>query len=373
MKLEDYKNCMRQLKVPPEKKEELWADLVNRNPVKRKRRYFVPLRIAVCAGALLLLLIIVNRSDALAEHSPGGLLEQVQEFFHGLLATEDDPAMNQEDYKMMDLVERNIYCDENSHVRMEILEKLSDGVVVLMTVRYTGLDEAGLQWIAANTENGFIEQNTWIQPVFPENDLETYGVNYMPKINIMQDMDTVTERYFRVELYAASREYMSDRVVFRYRMPEDGVNVLIPSPKEVELNASTEDVDVVIYDIVDRGEYPGYELRRLYVSGLSYVIYAKKQEGEAPEGSDIRSRSEVGLICSENGEEYRLMNTNFAGSPAAPREENRYSDVVIQGGCFYDTDQFESIRTFDPHSVKMLVFYDEEGEYTCDLIKLEEE
>lgn len=67
------------------------------------------------------------------------------------------------------------------------------------------------------------------------------------------------------------------------------------------------------------------------------------------------------------------MNTNFAGSPAAPREENRYSDVVIQGGCFYDTDQFESIRTFDPHSVKMLVFYDEEGEYTCDLIKLEEE
>lgn len=377
MKLEEYKNSMNQIKVSEEKKEELWDGLIRERTRKerRKKRIFVstPAWITVGMVTAVCVFLLMNRSITLAEYSPNGILQQLQEFFQGLLTTEDNHIVNQDDYSMTDLVEQNVYYDENSHVRMEVLEKLSDGVTVLLTVRYTGLDEEGIQWLATNTENGFIEQNTWIMPMFPDNDLETYGVNYTATIRCLQEMNTVTERYFYIEMRAASGEYKSDRVVFQYRMPEDGDRFLISSPREVELDAGTDAVDVIVYDIADKGEYPGYELRRLYVSGLSYVIYGKEnEEYEKPEETNPQLQPEIGLICQMDGTEYFLTNTNFAGSPAAPREENQYSDIVIQGGVFYETEESARIKTFNPNSLTKLVFYDESGEHICDLIKREE-
>lgn len=376
MNLKEYRNSISQIQVSHERKKELWTELTSREPKKRKKSFFVKVsfRIALTVGTLVCIFLIMNQSVALAENSPGGIIQQVQEFFLGILKTEDNNIINQSDYNMTDIVEQNIYCDENEHIRMEILEQLADGMTVLLTVRYTGLDAEGIQWLSTNTENGFLEENFRIMPLFPDNNLEMYGVNYMSEINFLHEMNTDKEYFFTVELYASSREYMSDKIVFRYRMPEEGDDFLIPSVKEAELDASIGALDFVVYEIVDKGEHPACELRCLYVSGLSYAVCGKvKEDYEMAEEDDIWSLADFGLLCKEGEDEELLMITNTFSASLIPREENQYSDIIIQGGVFYESEEFTAIKAFDPNAVSKLVFYDENGEHTCDLIKLEEE
>lgn len=376
MKLKEYRNSMSQIKVSHEKKEELWKELQSRELKQEKKHFYarVPFQIALGVGAFICIFLIMNHSVALAENSPEGIIRQVQEFFHGILKKEDNNIINQSNYSMTNIIEQNIYCDENEHVRMEVLEQLSDGITVLLTVRYTGLDEEGIRWISANTENGFLEKNSRIMPVFPDNDLEVYGVNYSSIIDNLPEMNTETERYFYVSMQASGMEYMSGKVVFRYRMPEDGDYFLIPSQKEVELDACSDALDFVVYEIKDNGEHPYCKLQYLYVSGLSYIIYGKVQEDYETEGGvPAWSLSDIGLLCEEGGEQSFLMNANFFVQNITPKEENRYSDIIYRSGSFYESEGYNIIKVFDPHTVRKLVFYDEDGEHMCDLIKLEEE
>lgn len=378
MKLREYKDSLHQIKVPSERKEELWTELIHReseHPEKEKHNSLkAPFRIAIGTAVIFCIFFVMNSSVTMAEHSSGGIIEQVREFFHGFLTSQDNAIMNQEHYNMTDMVEKNIYCDENSHVRMEVLEQLSDGMTVLLTVRYTGLDEKGIQWILTNTENGFLEENSWIMPVFPNDDTEKYGVNYSTEIKHLPEMDTETERYFYVRMQASSMEYSSDKVVFRYRMPEDGEHFLIPSPKETELDAGSEQLDFVVYEIADNGEHPYCELRYLYISGLSYIIYGRVKEDYNLEDREAWwSLSDIGLLYEEDGIQKLLIDTDSFTQNVIPKEENRYSDIVCRSGSFHESEKYTIMKIIDPDSVSKLVFFDANGEHICDLIKLEEE
>ena len=119
MKLKEYRNSMNQIKVSHEKKEELWKELQSRE-LEQKKKHFnarVPFQIALGAGAFICIFFIMNHSVALAENSPGGIIRQVQEFFLGILKKEDNNIINQSNYSMTDIIEQNIYCDENDHVK----------------------------------------------------------------------------------------------------------------------------------------------------------------------------------------------------------------------------------------------------------------
>lgn len=374
MKLNEYISSMKQIKVSQKKKEEIWNELIQKESIIKqpffKKTIF---RFAMGAGIAFLLLFMLNQLPVLAEHNSRTLLQQVQELFQGFLGKEDNDMINQDMYNITGAVVDNVYYDENEHVRMEVLEQLSDGITVLLTIRYTALDEAGMQWLSNNTENEFLQQNFRIAPVIQDNDTISHGVNWIPDIKCLSELNKGCEWYFYVGMRADSLDYQTGKILFRYRMPE-GEELQVPVPREIELEAESENLDFVAYKIAGQDDNSVCEVQYLYVSGLSFMVYGKKG-GDWNNLPQEERWSSFTLIYEEEEEEVRLTAGDFGISDSAPKEENQYSDLIISGSFYkveaHETEEGAALRTFDPDLIEQLVYYDAKGEHICQLIKEE--
>ena len=97
-------------------------------------------RVAAAAAVLVISFAVLFR------YSPA-FAEKMKALFGGYIGKDESVIKTDKIKDINDKVVTGIYCDENEDLRFEVLESLSDGMHVYMTVRYTALSENGKSWL----------------------------------------------------------------------------------------------------------------------------------------------------------------------------------------------------------------------------------
>ncbi len=255
-------------------------------------------------------------------------------------------------------IQSNIYEDSNENVKMSVEEYISDGLIAFATVHYEALNDKGKEWL--NSYEKIEHSLLSIVPKIPDwEHMVSHGYGNFE----IEEFRTETDRYFRIELEASSRDYGGEKVEFNY--------ILDNSVRTVELDTEC-NVDVKWYELSsDENATDLFTPEYLAISDISYTIYGMNHKVYA-ESRDERGLSQWSLLpkdfdhdeflditfISSDGSSYKPEGGFMLGA-GKPMEENRYTDLKIASGGyhFFDNEKnrhgFESIRSEDISSISI--------------------
>lgn len=339
MNVNDYRRVMEQIRISEDRKQQIWGRIENSAGQKRKGEK--PIKVAVCISMLVVVffcLLVVQTDSAVAGN--------IMDFFEGIFAIKENSFVDQSEYDMRESVEKHVYSDQDEHIKMDVLEMLSDGMTTYFTVKYTGLDSEGCEWLTEN-HYSFFEQYLEMDPVFPDGNIAQYGVSYGWLSSELTEYAAKNEKYFIVIFNTSSVDYQSNNGVFHYPMYDGQREKILPLANDIQFQK---------YELIcDEIENLYYEPRYLYVSGLSFIVYGNRKENfdilVADPKSEVHESNMVVEI--ESADITNILNKVYwKFADINPKEDNGFSDMLIASGCFYmDEESSTTITTFDPENV----------------------
>lgn len=191
--------------------------------------------------------------------------DEIKEVFYNLLGKNEIVSED---------VLTDIYSDDDGHVKITVKELLSDGINSYAIVEYSALDDKGKMWI----DKAFIEENPEnvnyhlnypnLSPMFKDNNLAIYGVNYSYEAYELEKYHTENSRVFKVTCQASGNNFGTDCMQLEYNLP-DKFRV------KADINVSQ---SVQVKDIkIDSSNAPEkfYKPLGIQISPLSIAIYGK--------------------------------------------------------------------------------------------------
>lgn len=245
-----YRSTFEKIKPTQEQSERIREQIMEYSakpePSKTYRR-FHPGRVAAVA----MIAVLVFSTTVFAD--------EVKDFFQGFLKNQNTAQ---------GYVEENVFTDSDDHVRVDVVELLSDEVTVQMTVKYEALDEEGEEWL--NTAGINVDALS-IQPDFQGNAAE-YGTNYGSGCDELRDSRTSTTRYYYVSCVNSRWSETIHQGEFTYSLPDGKYTTLLDTSCNVPV------YEYQLQAVNDEVLSPYYTPTRIRFSRLSYVVYGEQQE-----------------------------------------------------------------------------------------------
>lgn len=243
-------------------------------------------------------------------------------------------AKNQE---IAEKIQSNIYEDSSENVKMTVEEYISDGLVIYATVHYEALNDKGKEWL-----NSYEKIEHSLLSIVPKISDWGHAESHSYGNFEIEEFRTETDRYFRIELEIASRDYGGEKVKFNY--------ILDNAVRTVELDTEC-NVDVKWYELKsDENATDLFTPKYLVLSdisctvyGMNHKVYAESRDGRGwsqwsllPEDFDHDEFLDITFINSD-GSTYKPMGGFMLGA-GTPMEENRYTDLKIISGAYHFFD-----------------------------------
>ena len=220
----------------------------------------------VSAAAVVAVVIIVGAM--IVKYNPA-LAEKLGFIFSGFIGKDDNNVKFEEYPQVTEKLESNVLCDNAEHVRFEVLEQLTDGMYVLMTVRYTALDDEGQKWLderfAVDGYSGDYGPNLFLTPDKEAGFVDQGGGGFSE----IYDYGNENERYFLLRGIVTSPDYIpGQEMLLRYPVDNHTLH-----SKEIDLRKNC--LEFVSYKLVPEKEKNVHaDIKELKVSGLSFAIYS---------------------------------------------------------------------------------------------------
>ena len=256
MKQTKYFEAIEQISVSEEKQEEVWKAVLDRTESGNKKKRSIPRWRGAAAAAVIVCVLAVSGTV---------FADDIKEFFKGIL-TQNENVKND--------VEENVFSDTDGHVTMEVVELLSDEMVINATIKYEAQDETGREWL--KEYNGGNQAHLYktaqdiyelsIEPDSKGNTVEN-GVSCAVGCDELTEYTTEDEKVFFLFIEAAEPAPAMREAILTYDLTEGSYTV--------NLDTST-NVPVFEYDLTARNnesvsEY--YTPTVLRISKLSYCVY----------------------------------------------------------------------------------------------------
>lgn len=367
MKLEEYKNAMGRLVAEEEQKQQVWQAIGQAAGGKKKCKKAS--RLSAAAAAMACVVLASGAFPAIASNVAG--------FFQGFFTAQQNQVLDQSGYGIADMVEKDIFYDDDGHVSIEVLEMVSDGMTALMTVKYTALDDMGRQWLANEKLMQLVPGVCHIFPAYPGNNLKKYGANGSSGGELIPQLSTETEKYFAVIMEIDRNSYGTDELNFEYAMTFEGMRhmpdevmvcdarLYVPKRaiRQARLKAVTNHMEFTKYRVLPaQGGKGGVRPQSLYVSGLSYMLFLetddidiwKKVDGKDSwmvqlQTADGNTYEADGWLGPVRGDEIGCPMENIEG-------------LLMASGNFVHYSQTEEglldrrFVSFDPQKIETFVF-----------------
>ena len=247
MDRKEYYHAMSQITSTDEKKEEVWGRIIEKSKSDIDKKWKIPNGYRCMAIAVLLLLLIV----------PGTVFaDEVKDFFAGIL---------RQDQNIEDYVKENVFEDSDDHVKIQVLELLSDEMMVNATVKIEALDEEGQKWL----QSGIINvSNLSILPDDQGNAAE-YGVTLSYGCLDMEEYRTDTTAVYFLTAEALFWNPSMAKCILTYPLKNGRHTVSL----DTSTNVPVYEYRLLAKDDAALSRY--YEPRMIRLSQLSYAIYGK--------------------------------------------------------------------------------------------------
>ena len=368
--------------------DDKWVDNYN----KKKKSVGFPRIItkaaAVIVGVLVLSFAIIKMNPAFAE--------KIKSFFGGYIGKDNKNINLTETPDMENKVEKDVLTDENEHLRFEILEQLNDGMMVIMTVRYTAKDDIGRKWLADHyvienygegkdktyfcrddseyskwkhsvewddTVQSYVEDNLslWLLPDRELGFVDT-GFGGFRELYEYQSED---ERYFVITMLMSSPDYLSSqKVLLRYPFMD--------SCKGITIIPDKNNSEFVAYKLLAEDENEKHtDIKSLRVSGLSFILdsdntdFPVNSENMAEQIEIHTEESEENYICTLVG--YKSLISSQSSNNSSGTVYNGYFNK--HGEKKNDFKEYEYFYSFDKKSVTKVIiaWYDgTKSVYKCE-------
>lgn len=253
MKRMKYTDAIDQISVSQEKQDEVWKQIEKR--VEQKGRVKIRKTRRAAAAAAVIACAVTVSGVAFAD--------EIEEFFTGFLTKNE---IIQSD------VQENVFSDSDGHVRVEIAELLSDGVIIQATVKYQALDETGRNWL---DDYDTLKPYTGVRSLIIEPDIQEagdeYAVGYSCGCREVREYQTENERIFFLRLEAIAETPALEQVHFCYDMTDGEYTATLDTPANVPVF----EYELTVSDNGSANEQ--YTPTVLRISKLSYIVYGLNQ------------------------------------------------------------------------------------------------
>ena len=341
---------------------------------------------AVIVGILVLSFAIIKFNPAFAE--------KVKSFFGGYIGKDNESINLTETPDMEKKVEKDVLTDENEHLRFEILEQLNDGMMVIMTVRYTAKDDIGRKWLADHyvienygegkdktyfcrddsknlkwkhsvewddTVQSYVEDNLslWL---LPDKDLGFVDTGF-GEFRELYEYQSEDERYFIVTMLMSSPDYLSSqKVLLRYPFMDSCKGItIIPNNNKNEF---------VSYKLFAEDENENHtDIKSLRVSGLSFILdsdnteFPVKLEDIISEIKIFTENDKEGFVCTSVG--YKSIINEQSSHDSKGTVYNGYFNKRGIESQKEDLSEYDKVYSYDKNSVKEIIIIWKNGESSC--------
>ncbi len=188
--------------------------------------------------------------------------EEVKDLFQGFLKKEKAAA---------EYVEENVFEASDGHVKLQVIELLSDEVTVQMTVKYEALDETGEKWLYSGDLEEWEQDKLYFIPDFKGNTVD-YGTNLSAGYVEIEDYRTPTTRYFYCTCTNSNWSPALDTFIFTYQL-SDGTYTA-----SLDVTCNVPVYEYVLQAVGGEELSPYYEPNYIRLSKLSYVVYGKSHD-----------------------------------------------------------------------------------------------
>lgn len=271
--------------------------------------------------------------------------DEVKDFFHGFLKNQNTAH---------GYVEENVFTVSDDHVKIEVLELLSDELTVQMTVKYEALDEVGEKWL--NTTGDMGPDALSIQPDF-QGDTVKYGTNYGYSCDELKDNRTSVTRYYYLECKNDCWSETIHQGEFTYSLSDGRYMTLLDTSCNVPV------YEYQLQAVNDEELSPYYRPTRIRLSRLSYVIYGEQQEA-ADElimmrdkylTSEAEEKEYVNRISLIKKDESRIVSDTFAWGILERNPEDGKDFLIASNSLMNVGEQIwqgkKEAETVDPEEI----------------------
>lgn len=331
-----YRSTFEKIKPTQEQSERIREQIMeySAKPESSKTyRRFHPGRVAAVA----MIAVLVFSTTVFAD--------EVKDFFQGFLKNQNTAQ---------GYVEENIFTASDDHVKVEVLELLSDEVTVQMTVKYEALDEEGEEWL--NTTGNIDVDTLTIKPDFQGNTVK-YGTNYGYSCTELKDSRTSTTRYYYIECQNDRWSETIHQGEFTYSLSDGRHMTLLDTSCNVPV------YEYQMQAVNDEELSPYYKPTRIRLSRLSYVIYGE-QQGAIDELAAMRDKN----FASETEEKEHVNRISLIKEDGS----RIVSDVFARGILILKPEEGEDflIATDEFMNVGEQLYWDKKEAETVDPEKI---
>lgn len=314
--------------------------------IKRLKQYSVPdtghakpkkrnkyAKAAIAAAVFFIILALPTTSFA----------SYIKEIFTGFWSRQDEAA---------DFVQQNVYEDEDQHIKMSVVEVLSDEVCVQAIIKYTAKDEDGRKWLKDYKPRHQDEDGLYITPDFKAG----HGVSGARDGVELTTYRTENERYFGAFFLGTQWSAFTRQCALSYTLPS-GYKY---APIDTKCNVPFYEYTLKPQTSVRLSKY--YEPKIIRISQLSIVVYGKNtgmivdqyitkkdysnaryREMINPDFSANKS-SEVcwsAKLLKKDGSEIIIDDSIDSSCGGGVKDEGRAGEIydgidcLILSGCFY--------------------------------------
>ena len=341
--------------------EDVWVD----NYIKQEsKKIKTPIWIKAAASFLAVMIV----SGIILALNPA-LAQKFKNVFGGFLGKENKNIDLSNAPELKKDIEKNVLVDENEHLRFEVLEKLNDGMMILMTVRYTALDDTGKKWLDESFVINEFENGRTTCFLRKSNDVhseDNLSIWLLPD-EILGFVDTgfgefkelyeyagESERTFLVYVLISSPAHMdSQKILLKYPFMEDS--------KGMTVEEKTDENAFITYELSPADpEEKHKEVKMLRVSGLTFVVNSEDKAFPV-DRADIPDSVE--LIINNDSKKYVCSTVGYKS--LVEEQSSRDSKGTIFNGCFY---QNGNLYSFEKEAVEriIIIWHDKTvSEYEC--------
>lgn len=290
---QEYQEMQESLLPAPEKREEMWERIVKESTQNRKQRrrdYLKTGLISSTAAALLACVLFLPQI---------GLADHINELIQSVFVKGTDNITKD--------VQKDLYSDEDQHVKMQIKEMLSDGSCVYLGIRYQALDREGREflvdpkWLAGN---GVTSDEAFF--FWPSQKYLKHSTGWTFDLEEVEEMRTDDERYYTYYLFEEDDHFSFEdgELPFQYAMSE------VPGHlKEGKIDVKS-NLDRVLYRL-EKKSAGSKEASPIYlsVSKLSFWLLMPEVDslkGENEDADDEPKELKVVFTTKDGLERYNI-------------------------------------------------------------------
>lgn len=289
---QEYQKMQESLLPDPEKREEMWERIVKesaQNKKQRRRDYLKAGLISSTAAALLLCVLFVPQI---------GLADHINELIQSVFVKGTDNVTKE--------VQKDLYSDEDQHVKMQIREMLSDGSCVYLGIHYQALDREGREFLVNSKwfgGNGVTGDKPFC---LSSQEYLKHGTGCTFNLEEIEEMRTDDERYYTYYFFESDDRFSFEdgELPFQYSMSE------VPGHlKEGKIDIKS-NLDRVLYRLEKKGA-GSKEASPIYlsVSKLSFLLLmpgADSLKGENENADDEPKELKVVFTTKDGLERYDI-------------------------------------------------------------------